>query len=101
MHHRFVGELICRVYHHHPPCAGAVANEARAEIEFMRGLEHPHIVRLYGAEQEGEEVHIVMEYANGGDVAQLIKKRMGRTIPEQVLGGALFSPFLSLCLGIL
>lgn len=41
------------------------------ECERVRALQHPNIVRVAGLQREGRHAWIAMEYAPGGDLAQL------------------------------
>ena len=43
------------------------------EIDTMRCLEHPNIVRYIGAERDGDSLNIFMEFVSGGSIASLIK----------------------------
>lgn len=44
----------------------------RRELEIMSLLDHPNIIRLYETYEDEQYVHIVMEYCEGGDVAERI-----------------------------
>lgn len=45
------------------------------EIEMMRGMEHPHIVRVLDAFEAEDQVALVMEYIRGGDLFDYIVGR--------------------------
>eukprot|EP01064_Diplonema_japonicum_P029546 TRINITY_DN4810_c2_g1_i1.p1 TRINITY_DN4810_c2_g1~~TRINITY_DN4810_c2_g1_i1.p1 ORF type:complete len:695 (+),score=135.22 TRINITY_DN4810_c2_g1_i1:48-2132(+) len=45
----------------------------KTEIELMKSLSHPNIVRYKGAEREGDSLNIFMEYVSGGSIAGLLK----------------------------
>lgn len=47
------------------------------EAELLRKLEHPHIVRLYEFDKEGDIVFIVMDFIEGTDLRQMILNRKG------------------------
>eukprot|EP00967_Tisochrysis_lutea_P092407 scaffold133215_cov26-Tisochrysis_lutea.AAC.1 len=58
---------------------------ATNEISILKKLSHSHIVTLYDAFTHADEVVLVMEYCEGGDLADLIaatKKREGGSIPN-------------------
>lgn len=38
------------------------------EIQIMRAMRHPHIVRLYQVFESDRAIFVVMEYANCGEV---------------------------------
>ncbi|EGD83087.1 NEK protein kinase [Salpingoeca rosetta] len=44
------------------------------EVNILRGLQHPHIVRLYESFETGDVLHMHMEYVDGIDLGQLLKK---------------------------
>ena len=68
---------------------------ARNEIEILRKLSHPHVVRFEDTFVLGQDVCIVMQFCEGGDLARLIgeQRSAGRKLPEAevrgVLGGVL------------
>ena len=45
---------------------------AECEVEFLRVITGPTIIKFYESFVEGAEIFIVMEYAEGGSLAQLI-----------------------------
>ena len=47
----------------------------QSEVEVLRTLSHPHIVRYLGTQKHSRELYIVMEYITGGSVAQRIAAR--------------------------
>ena len=58
--------------------------QVEAEVDTLKALDHPHIVRIFEAFETEEELHIVMDYAEGGDIAGVIKQMqdLSRTLPE-------------------
>lgn len=60
--------------------AAIMANEraetqARREIEVMRALRHPNIVRLYDFFAEGDRLVLMLEYAAQGEMYRQLAKR--------------------------
>ncbi|MGB1607736.1 MAG: protein kinase domain-containing protein, partial [Promethearchaeia archaeon] len=51
--------------------------EAMKEVEVLKQLQHPHIVCMYEAFLQGGNLNIVMEYADAGDLAQLLRNANG------------------------
>ena len=45
------------------------------EAQVLRSLKHPNIVRYVDSFAENEKFHIVMEFVDGGDLAQLIQRQ--------------------------
>jgi calcium-dependent protein kinase len=50
------------------------ADRISGEVEILRELHHPNIVRLYDSEQNSEELKLILEYADDGDLSMKIKK---------------------------
>ena len=51
-------------------------NSALREVEFLRVITGPTIIKFHESFIENQNIHIVMEYAEGGSLAQLIHKRL-------------------------
>lgn len=64
-----------------------VARFAR-ELEILKALKHPNIVRCFGGGRQGGEIYLVMELVSGGSVAGLIRRR-GRLSWEAAIDYAL------------
>ena len=47
---------------------------AECEVEFLRVITGPTIIKFHESFIENQEIYIVMEYAEGGSLAQLIQK---------------------------
>ncbi|KAK8866250.1 hypothetical protein M9Y10_009209 [Tritrichomonas musculus] len=69
-----------------------VLKHTELEIDNMKRLNHPFIVRYHSsfqsrAHSSNSKLYIVMEYIDGGDLASLIKskKKHGRRIPEDTI----------------
>ena len=45
------------------------------EIEIMKVCQHPNLIKLYDIIENEEEIHIVMEYCEGGDLFGFLEKR--------------------------
>lgn len=48
-----------------------------SEVNILRELRHPHIVRYLDRviDKQATKIYIVMEYCEGGDLSQLIKRK--------------------------
>ncbi|MEM4409777.1 MAG: serine/threonine-protein kinase, partial [Candidatus Caldarchaeum sp.] len=64
-----------------PSVVARFINEARIAASFQ----HPNIVTVYEAGQDGERVFIVMEYVEGKDLAFLIRQK-GKLHPDEGIG---------------
>ncbi|MBE7169555.1 MAG: serine/threonine protein kinase [Williamsia sp.] len=53
---------------------GKLINKIVEEGKILRGLSHPHIVKTHKIFQENDTAYIVLEYIEGVDLEQLLKK---------------------------
>eukprot|EP00730_Choanoeca_flexa_P009132 TRINITY_DN12594_c0_g1_i3.p1 TRINITY_DN12594_c0_g1~~TRINITY_DN12594_c0_g1_i3.p1 ORF type:complete len:728 (+),score=154.74 TRINITY_DN12594_c0_g1_i3:128-2311(+) len=57
---------------------GQLSAEKRAkvfkEVNILRCLRHPHVVRMFQSYETEDVLHVHMEYVDGGDLGDLIKK---------------------------
>ena len=56
----------------------------KAEAQSAAGLSHPNIVEIYDVGEDGGDYYIVMEYIEGKNLKQLLKKRGKLTCAEVV-----------------
>jgi NIMA (never in mitosis gene a)-related kinase len=56
--------------------------KALQEVQLLRSLDHPNIVRLRDSVQEKGVLYIIMEYVDGGDLAEKIRQRSGKPFSE-------------------
>ena len=54
--------------------AKAVMQDIKTEVELMRSLKHPNIVRYLGAQMDNRYLHIFQEWVPGGSVSSLLSK---------------------------
>lgn len=66
------------------------------EIENMKKLQHPNVVRYHNSYQEGNKLYIVMEYIDGGDLSSYIADRKSRFLTEEVI----LRIFIQIALGL-
>mmetsp|Transcript_87287 Transcript_87287/g.154674 ORF Transcript_87287/g.154674 Transcript_87287/m.154674 type:complete len:1085 (-) Transcript_87287:90-3344(-) len=60
------------------------AEKAEDEVNVLRTLDHPHIVRIYEAFERQDTLHVVMDWAEGGTLAALLEAELAvkRTLTE-------------------
>jgi len=51
------------------------------EARLATQINHPNVIRVYDADQDGDTCFMVQEYVDGGDVAALLRKAPGRGLP--------------------
>lgn len=60
-----------------------------SEVNILRELNHPHIVKYYDRiiDRENAKIYIIMEYCEGGDLAQIIRRcrKQQDSIAEDVI----------------
>ncbi|KAJ1725184.1 Protein kinase of the Mitotic Exit Network [Coemansia erecta] len=57
---------------------------ARKEIDMLRDLHHPNIVKYIGYEQTEDELDIILEYCEGGSLQNILRKF--NKFPENLVG---------------
>ena len=50
-------------------------NEFIAEIEILRELDHPNIIKLYEVYEDRSMYHVVTEYCVGGSIIEFVVAR--------------------------
>ncbi|KAK9075900.1 hypothetical protein SSX86_004230 [Deinandra increscens subsp. villosa] len=49
-----------------------------SEIDILRNISHPNIIRLHDMIKEPGKIYLVLEYCKGGDLSMFIQRRQGR-----------------------
>jgi len=73
-------------------------DEAKKEIKLLASFNHPNIVRYRDSFLEMGKLHIVMDFAEGGDLHNLLKQTAasGHLLPEDLV----LDYFVQLCLAM-
>ena len=72
--------------------------DTRNEVEILRRLSHPNVIRYHEARVERRVLHIVMEYVSGGDLAARLRDDPPETSTEDREGGMFL--FAQICLAV-
>ncbi len=65
-------------------------DQMRREARLAGGVVHENLVRIHGVEGEGEALHLIMDYVEGGSLAELLAKgALPRPIGLSILRDAL------------
>ncbi|TPX43422.1 hypothetical protein SeMB42_g04366 [Synchytrium endobioticum] len=83
------GKILCRKEIDYRKMSDREKKQLVSEVNILRELRHPNIVRYYErfVDRENCLIYIIMEYCDGGDLAAIIKrcKRENKRIPEEVI----------------
>lgn len=52
------------------------------EIEILKKLEHPNVVRIFDVIETPKQLHLVLEFVPGGSLGAMLKKRQNRRLEE-------------------
>ncbi|XP_029458648.1 serine/threonine-protein kinase Nek3 isoform X2 [Rhinatrema bivittatum] len=74
---------------------GAV-QDSRREAVLLAKMKHPSIVAFRESFEADGHLYIVMEYCDGGDLLQTIKRQKGKLFPEEKI----LHWFVQMCLGV-
>jgi len=78
----------------------AMKKLAETELNHLSSLEDPYIVSYKEAFYEGNYLHMVMEYCEGGDLAGVIRERNSCTPADKLLEQQILDWTLHICLGL-
>merc|ERR1711907_554930 len=62
--------------------SGKDVETVKKEVQFMRMLDHPHVLKMYDTLEDSEKLYLVLELANNGDLFDKIVNMGG--FSEQV-----------------
>ena len=74
--------------------------EALKEAKILSQLKHANIVSYVDSFVENSKLHIVMDYADGGDLAQAIEKRKSVSPYKYYAEYEIMAIFIQICLGL-
>ena len=61
---------------------GSNLEALRAELDFLRCLDHPNIIKLYAVYEDKKYIHIITNLCKGGDMVDAIIARYGYSEEE-------------------
>lgn len=59
-----------------------IVHQLKREVEIQSHLRHPNITRLYGYFHDEARVYLILEYAPGGELFQLLNKQPNKRLDE-------------------
>jgi len=68
--------------------------QVEREINIHMGLSHQNIIQLYAAFEDEENVVLVLEHADGGDLFHAVKGSPGAKFDERMTAEEIIAPFL-------
>ena len=57
-----------------PKCFISDVKRFKTEIEILRNLDHPHIIKLFETYEDERKIYLVMELCEGGELFDNIMK---------------------------
>lgn len=74
----------------------AFKTSALNEVKILSSLDNPYVVKYFDSFVEKNLLNIVMEYCEGGDLANHIRGQLGRPLPENKI----WKFFIQMCIGL-
>lgn len=72
----------------------ASAENLNREIKIQKKLDHPHVIRLFHSFEDKDNVYLILEYAENGNLFFYLRKRKKMSEKEA------FVYFFQTCIGI-
>ena len=80
--------VVIKVLHDHLAESADFRTRFQREARAIGSLQHPHIVRIIDSDAENERYYMVMDYVEGGSLAEYIKERQRLPVEEALhIGG--------------
>lgn len=73
--HKITGETRAMKIIKKESCDEGYLKSLTNEINILRTLDHPHIIKLYEIYQDSHYIFMIMEYMGGGEVFNVVQKR--------------------------
>jgi serine/threonine-protein kinase NIM1 len=55
----------------------------KSEVNILRDLSHPNIMKMYDSVDTGTKIHLIMEYVQGKSLYQAIRKKKAFAFSEK------------------
>lgn len=56
------------------------------EIKIMKVIDHPNIIQFHEAYQDDENIYLVQEICDGGDLSEKQNEQQGKVFSEKMAG---------------
>ncbi|GLI62788.1 hypothetical protein VaNZ11_005536 [Volvox africanus] len=86
-------EVVLKIYQDVDKAPDVAQHEMYREVAIQSGLQHPNVVHLFGAFEEGDTLVLVQEYVPNGDLLALMQSHGGR-VDETTVVKAVLRPLL-------
>lgn len=73
--HKITGETRAMKIIKKESCDDSYLKSLTNEINILRMLDHPHIIKLYEIYQDSTNIYLIQEYMSGGEVFQVLQKK--------------------------
>ncbi|CAM9445170.1 unnamed protein product, partial [Chrysoparadoxa australica] len=74
--HKLTGQQVAvKTYERRKVHSTSQWNRVQHEVKLMERLNHPRIARLFESVESSKRIHIVMEYASGGNLCSFVKRK--------------------------
>lgn len=65
--------VVLKTYDKYKLIEGHLKKALMKEVEILKSISHPNIVKLYDVIEDDRSIHLVMEYVNGGSLQQNLR----------------------------
>ena len=100
--HVWLHGAVCRIMCAAAQCASSVSccSCCRELVHHSRLQGHPHIIGMREAYLTNDHLCVVMDYADGGDLAEHLSRHVYSTVRRPLLAQYMHRPQLSACCGV-
>lgn len=75
--------VVFKTYDKYKLIEGHLKAALMKEVEILKSISHPNIIKLYDVIEDDRSIHLVMEYANGGSLQQNLRIKSKKLDPKE------------------